>query len=43
MWSLEKQGFVASILKNMQQSFGSIKEIILRGNQNFFLKTLIIL
>ena len=36
MWSLEKQGFVASILKNMQQSFGSIKEIILRGNQNFF-------
>ena len=37
-WSLEKQGFVASILKNMQQSFGSIKEIILRGNQNFFSK-----
>tara|TARA_B100000886_G_scaffold329948_1_gene279869 strand:- start:489 stop:1943 length:1455 start_codon:yes stop_codon:yes gene_type:complete len=37
-WGFKKQHFVAKIIQNMQQSFGSIKEIILRGNQNFFSK-----
>ena len=34
----KKQNYVAKIIQNMQQSFGSIKEIILRGNQKFFSK-----
>lgn len=37
-WSFEKQSYVSSIFKNIQQSFSSIKEIIIRGNQNFFSK-----
>tara|TARA_B100001057_G_scaffold310659_1_gene310749 strand:- start:6833 stop:8605 length:1773 start_codon:yes stop_codon:yes gene_type:complete len=37
-WGFKKQHFVAKIIQNMQQSFGSIKDIILRGNQNFFSK-----
>jgi ABC-type multidrug transport system fused ATPase/permease subunit len=35
-WGFKKQYFVAKILQDLQQSFSSIKEIILRGNQNFF-------
>ncbi len=35
-WGFKKQNFVAKIFQNMQQSFGSIKEIILRGNQRYF-------
>ncbi len=38
LWGFLKQHYVAKIFKNMQQSFGSIKEIILRGNQKFFSK-----
>ena len=34
--SFKKQKFVAKTFQNMQQSFGSIKEIIMRGNQKFF-------
>ena len=37
-WGFKKQHYVAKIIQNMQQSFGSIKEIILRGNQKFFSK-----
>tara|TARA_B100001057_G_C22857785_1_gene953359 strand:- start:2264 stop:4033 length:1770 start_codon:yes stop_codon:yes gene_type:complete len=37
-WGFKKQNYVAKIIQNMQQSFGSIKEIILRGNQKFFSK-----
>ena len=35
-WGFKKQYFVAKILQDLQQSFSSIKEIILRGNQNYF-------
>ncbi len=38
LWGFLKQHYVAKIFQNMQQSFGSIKEIILRGNQKFFSK-----
>ena len=38
LWGFLKQNYVAKIFQNMQQSFGSIKEIILRGNQKFFSK-----
>tara|TARA_X000001036_G_C20646294_1_gene793141 strand:+ start:48 stop:1796 length:1749 start_codon:yes stop_codon:yes gene_type:complete len=34
--SFKKQKYVAQTFQNMQQSFGSIKEIIMRGNQKFF-------
>ena len=37
-WGFEKQSFVAETLQNMQQSFGSIKEILIRGNQKYFSK-----
>lgn len=37
-WGFEKQNFIAKVLQNMQQSFGSIKEILIRGNQNYFSK-----
>lgn len=37
-WGYKKQFFVAKIIQNLQQSFSSIKEILLRGNQNFFIR-----
>lgn len=36
IWGFKKQHYVAIIFQNLQQSFGSIKEIILRGSQTFF-------
>ena len=38
IWGFKKQTYVAEIIQTIQQSFGSIKQIILRGNQKFFLK-----
>ena len=37
-WSTEKQQFVADIFKNLQDSFNLIKEILIRGNQEYFIK-----
>lgn len=36
-WSTEKQQFVADIFKNLQDSFSLIKEILIRGNQEYFI------
>ncbi len=35
-WGYAKQFHFSSILKTLQQSFGSIKEILIRGNQRYF-------
>ena len=35
-WGYAKQFHFSSILKTLQQSFGSIKEILIRGNQTYF-------
>tara|TARA_Y100000768_G_scaffold113266_1_gene83451 strand:- start:6915 stop:8690 length:1776 start_codon:yes stop_codon:yes gene_type:complete len=35
-WGFKKQHFVGKVFQSMQQTFGLIKEIILRGNQKFF-------
>ena len=37
-FGFEKQNFTEKTFKNMQQSFGLIKDIIIRGNQTYFLK-----
>jgi ABC-type branched-subunit amino acid transport system ATPase component len=37
-WGIIRQNFSSKILQNLQESFGYIKEIILSGYQNFFLK-----
>ena len=37
-WSTEKQQFAADIFKNLKDSFSLIKEILIRGNQEYFIK-----
>ena len=37
-WGYNKQQFTAKIFQHLQQGFGSIKDVLLRGNQDYFKK-----